>query len=121
VSREPPDTAGTSVEDDESAIRRAVDTYAHAIETKNLALFRSVKPNLSRAEEERIESGFRAVSSQQVTVSILSIERRGAQASVRLRRRDTIDAAGRRQTTETEQRLTLARRDNGWVIVEIGR
>jgi len=52
------------VEDDEAAIRRVVATYQRAIENKDLALFRSVKPNLSREEERRIEEGFRAVTSQ---------------------------------------------------------
>jgi serine/threonine protein kinase len=110
-----------STEDDESAIRRVVATYQRAIETKDLALFRSVKPNLSREEERRIEEGFRAVSSQQVSVSILSIERRGQDASVRLKRRDTIEAGGQRQTAESQQTMTLARTGGGWVIVEIGR
>ena len=49
---------------DESAIRRVVAAYARAIETKDLALFRSIKPNLGADEERRIQQGFRAVTSQ---------------------------------------------------------
>jgi len=109
------------VDDDEAAIRRAVETYQRAIETKDLALFRSVKPNLSREEERRIEEGFRAVASQQVSITVSSIEKRGREATVRLRRRDTIEAGGQRQTTESQQTMTLARTSAGWVIVEIGR
>jgi hypothetical protein len=111
-----------SAADDESAIKRVLATYARAIETKDLALFRSVKPNLSAAEEQRIESGFRAVASQRVAISIDSIERQGTQALVRLRRRDTIDAGGRRQAAESQQTMRLARTETGnWIIVEIGR
>ncbi len=116
----PPPSAATNG-DDEAAIRRIVATYARAIETKDLALFRSVKPNLSPAEQRRIEDGFRAVSSQRVNVTILSIDRRENDASVRLRRRDTIDAGGRQQTTESQQTMTLIRTGAGWVIGEIGR
>jgi hypothetical protein len=119
--RNPSGAATRSGEDDESAIRRVVATYARAIETKDLALFRSVKPNLSAAEQRRIEDGFRAVSSQQVTITILSIEQRGQEASVRLSRRDTIQAAGRPQTTERQQTLTLTHSGGGWVVREIGQ
>jgi len=114
-------STASPVEDDDAAIRRVVATYQRAIETKDLALFRSVKPNLSREEERRIEEGFRAVASQQVSITVLSIEKRGREAAVRLRRRDTIEAGGQRQTTESQQTMTLARTGGGWVIVEIGR
>jgi serine/threonine protein kinase len=116
-----PPSAAAANGDDEAAIRRIVATYARAIETKDLALFRSVKPNLSSAEQRRIENGFRAVSSQRVNITILSIDRRANDASVRLRRRDTIDAGGRQQTTESQQTMTLTRTGAGWVIGEIGR
>ena len=68
--------APAPVEDDDAAIRRVVATYARAIETKDLALYRTVKPNLSPAEQRTIEDGFRAVTSQRVTITIQSIERR---------------------------------------------
>jgi hypothetical protein len=116
----PPPAAQPS-EDDDAAIRRIVASYARAIETKDLGLFRSLKPNMSGAEQRRIEDGFRAVSTQQVTISILSIDRRDQRARVRLRRRDTIDANGREQTTESQQTMTLIRTSAGWVIGEIGR
>ena len=108
-------------ESDEAAIRRVLATYARAIETKDLVLFRSVKPNLSPDEQRRIEDGFRAVTSQQVSTTIVSIEHKGQDASVRLRRRDAIQAGGRQQTTETMQTMTLTRTASGWVIREIGR
>ena len=103
------------------AIRRLVATYVRAIEEKDLALFRSVKPNMSADEQRRIEGGFRAVASQQVSVTIVSIDQRGQEASVRLRRRDTIQAGGRQQITDSEQTMTLTRATSGWVIREIAR
>jgi serine/threonine protein kinase len=116
-----PPPAPQPSEDDEAVIRRIVASYARAIETKDLGLFRSLKPNMSAAEQRRIEDGFRAVSSQHVNISILSIDRRDQRATVRLRRRDTIAANGREQTTESQQTMTLIRTSTGWVIGEIGR
>jgi hypothetical protein len=102
-------------------IRRVIATYARAIETKDVSLYRSVKPNLSAAEQRTIEDGFRAVTSQRVAVTIQSIEHRGQEARVRLRRHDVIQAGGRQQTADSQQTLTLTRTQAGWVIREIGR
>jgi len=119
IAREPARGAAPAGEDEDAALRRVVANYARAIETKDLALFRTVKPNLSREEERRLADGFRAVAAQRVELNVLSIDRRGQDASVRVRRRDTIQAAGRPQVTDTQQTITLARTDAGWVIVEI--
>jgi serine/threonine protein kinase len=111
-----------TAEDDESMIRRVIDTWAQAIERKDLAAYRTVKPNLSPDEVRRIQEGFRAVSSQRVAITILGIEHQAQNvAFVRLRRRDTIVAGGRQQTTDIQQTMTVARSGTGWVITEIGR
>ena len=94
-------------------------TYARAIETKDLGLFRSIKPNLSAEEQRRLENGFRAVSSQQVSLAIVSIDRHGDEATVVIKRRDTIDAGGRRQVVDSDQTLQLTRTAGGWVVVTI--
>jgi len=108
-----------SREDDEAAIRRVASTYAHAIETKDLALFRSIKPNLSREEERRLQDGFRAVTSQRVALTVVSIERRGDDATVNVRRRDTIEAGGRTQTIDSDQILQMTRASAGWIVAAI--
>jgi hypothetical protein len=117
--REPDPPAAPSAEADEAAIKRLIGSYGRAIETKDLALFRSIKPNLSAAEERRLQEGFRAVSSQRVNLTINSIDRRGDRAVVSVMRRDTIDAGGRQQTNESQQTLTVARANGGWIIVDI--
>jgi hypothetical protein len=119
--RREPGAGSASPESDDTVIRRVVATYARAIETKDLALFRSVKPNLTPDEQRRIEEGFRSVASQRVSMNVIAIEPRGSAASVRVRRRDTIQAGGRQQTTESLQTITLTRTASGWVISEIGR
>jgi serine/threonine protein kinase len=118
--RTPPSDAPPAA-DDESAIRAVVAAYARAIETKDLKLFRSIKPNLGADEERRIEQGFRAVTSQKVNITIASIDRRGDRASLQLRRQDIIEAGGRRQSPESRQTITLAKSNGSWFIIEIGR
>ena len=118
--REPdPAPATPSAEQDEAAIKRVVGTYGRAIETKDLALFRSIKPNLSAAEERRLQEGFRAVASQRVNLTVNSIERRGDRAVVSVMRRDIIEVGGRQQTSQSQQVLTFARDNGNWVIVDI--
>jgi serine/threonine protein kinase/outer membrane biosynthesis protein TonB len=120
-SRERPPTspAAPTAEEDEAAIRRVAATYARAIEGKDIALFRSIKPNLTREEERRLQDGFRAVTSQRVNLTILSIDRQGDDASIVVRRRDTIQAGGRQQTAESQQTMKLARTGGSWTIVDI--
>ena len=115
------DGAPDETVDDDAAIRQVIATYARAIETKSVALFKAVKPNLSSEEQRRLEDSFRAVSSQRVNITILSIARKGREASVQIRRRDDIEAGGRRQTADSQQTVTLDRIGNTWVIREIGR
>ena len=98
-----------------------VAAYARAIESKDLALFRSIKPNLGADEERRIQQGFRAVTSQKVNITIVSIDRRGDRATLQLRRQDIIEAGGRRQSPESQQTMTMAKSNGTWVIVQIGR
>lgn len=116
---ETPKPVSSADERDEASIRRLVATYGRAIESKDLALFKSVKPNLTPDEERRLQQGFRAVTSQRVQITIASIDRRGDAATVVVQRRDDLDVGGRRQTVEARQVLTLGRVKDGWVIVEI--
>ena len=111
--------ATPTAEQDEAAIKRLIGSYGRAIESKDLALFRSIKPNLSAAEERRLQEGFRAVASQRVSLTVNSIDRKGDRAVVSVRRRDTIEVGGRQQTAETQQTLTVTRDNGGWVIVDI--
>ena len=107
--------------DDDAAIRAVVAAYVRAIESKDLGLFRSIKPNLGADEERRIEQGFRAVTSQKVNITIVSIDRRGDRATLLLRRQDIIQAGGRRQSPVSQQTMTMTKSNGTWVIVEIGR
>jgi outer membrane biosynthesis protein TonB len=112
--------AGPSQDElDDAAIRRTVAAYGRAIENKDVALFRSIKPNMSADEERRLQQGFRAVSSQRVSLTVASIDRRGDTASVVVQRRDELDTGGRRQTVQARQVLSLSKARDGWVITAI--
>jgi len=102
---------------DEPAIRKLVAEYARAIEQKDLALFRAIKPNLSPDEEQRLRAAFQATSSQQVTISIVELRISGGQATVRINRRDAVDG----HVAASQQTLLLAKSGGGWMIREIGR
>jgi hypothetical protein len=119
---EPPAPAPAPArESDDAAIRRAIGTYERAIESKDLALFRSVRPDLSADEERRLRASFEQVTRQQIDIRIETITVTGDTATARLARQDTVDMGGRSQTSRSTQTLRLARRNADWIIVELGR
>jgi predicted Ser/Thr protein kinase len=108
-------------ESDDAAIRRVIGIYERAIESKDLSLFRSVRPSLSADEERRLRAGFEQVDRQEIDIRIESIAVTGDTATARLARQDVVQRGGRSQTTASSQTLRLARRGTGWIIVELGR
>ena len=106
-------------QDEEAAIREVLESFEVAIETMNMALYRSVRPTLSADEASRVRAGFEAVQSQQVDLTILSIAIQDTEAVVRLSRRDTIQTGGGEQTQESRQTVTLTKTPDGWVIARM--
>jgi hypothetical protein len=102
---------------DEPAIRKVFDDYKRAIETRNLDLFRAVKPNLSGREEQSLRDSFKAIRNHQVTLTLGPIQIDGSQAKIRVARQDVLD--GRRAAFQ--QTFTLVKGPSGWVIQEIGQ
>jgi len=107
---------------EEAAIRQVLVDYERAIETKNIALFREIKPNLSPNEEKRLTDAFRNTDSQDVEITVNTIAIEGDTASVGVTRRDIITARGRAQNGNTRpQSFVLSRAGGKWVIVQIGQ
>jgi serine/threonine protein kinase/tetratricopeptide (TPR) repeat protein len=107
---------------EEAAIRQALADYERALETKNLALFREIKPNLSASEEKRLTDAFRATDSHQVELTVNSIVIEGDSATVSTTRQDIIVVRGRTQDgTSRPQSFVLSRAGGKWVIVQIGQ
>ena len=113
----PPPTS--PVESDEAQIRGVLRTYERAVETKSVDLFRSVRPGLSAAEENRLRASFSQVDSQQVDITVEDLRMEGRTATVRIARRDTIVSGGRRQTNSSRQTLRMEKAAGGWIITEI--
>jgi hypothetical protein len=108
------------VESDDAAIRRVVGIYKTAIETKSVALYRSVRPGLTAAEETRLRDSFRQVDSLQITLAIDELHVDGRTATVRISRQDVITSGGRRQTQSSRQTLRFEKSATGWIITAIG-
>jgi hypothetical protein len=106
------------VESDDAAIRRVIRIYEQAIETKDIGLFRSIRPNLSRAEETVLMNSFRQIDSQEIDIKVESLRIDGRTASARLVRRDTLTTAGRRQVQNSQQTLRFQKTEAGWIISE---
>jgi hypothetical protein len=110
--------APSVAESDDAAIRRVIQTYKRAIETKDLALFRSVRPNLTRAAETVLINSFKQIESQQIDLRVENLRIDGRTASAQIVRRDTLITAGRRQVQNSTQTLRFQKTDAGWFIAE---
>jgi hypothetical protein len=117
---ETPAAPPAPAESDDAVIRRAIATYKTAIETKNLALYRSVRPGLSSAEESRLRESFRQADSQQVSITIEEIRVEGRTATARVTRQDVIVSPGRRQVQNSRQTIRFEKTATGWIITSIG-
>jgi hypothetical protein len=117
----PPTTSAPTRAQEEAAIRQVLAEYVRAVETKNLGLFRQVKPNLSASEEKRLADAFENTDSQQVELTVDSIAIQGDTATVNVTRRDIITVRGRAQNGDSRpQTFVFSRAGGKWVIVQIG-
>jgi serine/threonine protein kinase len=110
--------APSVAESDDAAIRRVIQTYKRAIETEDIALFRSVRPNLTRAAETILMNSFKQIDSQQIDLRVENLRIDGRTASAQIVRRDTLITAGRRQVQNSTQTLRFQKTDAGWFIAE---
>ena len=118
----PPTTSAPTRAQEEAAIRQVLADYERALETKNIGLFREVKPNLSADEEKRLNDAFRNTDSHQVELTVNSILIEGDSATANATRRDIIVVRGRSQNGDSRpQSFALSRAGGRWVIVQIGQ
>jgi len=110
--------AATATKAQEDALRRLLASYERAIETKDLPLFRSVKPNLSAEEEKRLRKAFDSTRTHEVTITVEALDCQESRCMVRLARRDTLDGS---IVSSFPQTLRLGQGPEGLVIEEIGR
>jgi hypothetical protein len=102
----------------EAAVRQVIADYGRAIESRNVDLFRSLKPDLSSDEEKRLREAFKTVKSHQVGLSIEAVEVDGPRASVRVSRQDVVNG---RPMKPQQQVFRLVRLGEAWRIQSIGQ
>jgi hypothetical protein len=110
----PPTTLPVS---EEPAVRRVIADYGRALQSKDLALFRSIKPNLSGQEEDKLRASFANIKDWRVNIAISSVVIDGNQATVRATRNDTVNG----KPMSIHQTFVLTRGAGGWTIREIGQ
>jgi hypothetical protein len=115
----PPEPAPSApVETDEAAVRRVIRIYEQAIETEDIALYRSVRPGLTRAAETVLMNSFRQIDGQEIEIRVENLRIEGRTATARIVRRDTLTTAGRRQTQNSTQTMRFEKTETGWIIAE---
>lgn len=103
---------------DALGIRKVLEVYVRAVEAKDMAMFRTVKPNLSDEEEKRARAAFKSVQSQVVRINVVSVDVRDGRATVKVTRRDTLNGS---IVSSFPQTFLLAKDAGGWTIQDIGR
>jgi hypothetical protein len=95
-----------------------IRTFEQAIETQDVGLYRSVRPNLTKAEETVLMNSFRQIDSQEIELRVENLRIEGRSASARIVRRDTLITSGRRQVQNSTQTLRFEKTATGWFIAE---
>jgi tetratricopeptide (TPR) repeat protein len=114
----PPPPTAAPVADEEPAIRKVIADFARAIESKNLTLYKSLRPNLSAEDERKLKAAFEGSNSQQVSISIGSVQVTGGEARVHVTRRDTFKG---RSLDPVQQTLLMVKGPGGWTIREVSQ
>jgi hypothetical protein len=97
----------------EAEVRRVIEDYARAMQTRDIALYRALKPDLSADDEKRLREAFKNSRTDSVGITVESVEIAGDRATVRARRQDVIEG---RPTKAVVQTFLLARVGSGWQI-----
>jgi len=106
--------------DSQNEIRAVLDAYKRAIETKDVDLFRQVRPNLSDAALGRVRASFAQSEYQAVELRVETIEVSGDEARAQGRRLDVfVPKEGRTVHNEAPFVFTLKRGPSGWTIVAV--
>ena len=103
---------------DEALVRRVLGDFKRAIESKDVALYKSVRPSLSGDDEKKLRAAFLSVRSQEVDLSVESVSIDGSQAVVRVVRSGTVNG---QPVPIQKQVFRLSKGPSGWVIRDIGQ
>jgi predicted Ser/Thr protein kinase/tetratricopeptide (TPR) repeat protein len=113
VSVPPPSTPTPAPRSADAEIRRVIAEYARAMQARDIALYRALKPDLSAEDEKRLREAFKNMKTERVGITVESIEIDGDRATVRATRQDVIDG---RPTKAVVQTFRLVRVGPAWQI-----
>jgi hypothetical protein len=113
----PPPTPPPPV-NEEPAVRRVITDYKRALESKDLGLFKAIKPNISADDEKKLRDSFGNIRTWEVAIDIESVHMDGDRAVVKVSRRDTVNG---QRTQPQSQTFTLVKGGGSWTIRDIGR
>ncbi|HSE92549.1 MAG TPA: nuclear transport factor 2 family protein, partial [Methylomirabilota bacterium] len=103
--------------DPQREIRAVIESYAQALERKDLALLQKVSPGLKPDDLRRIRDSFDRSQSLKATLKVETIEVTGDEARARGRREDIlVTTDGRTFRNESGFSFRLKRRGDGWGI-----
>jgi hypothetical protein len=109
---------GPAANPQEAAIRQLMAQYERAMESKDMALLRSVWPTIAPVDQKKIEMAFKSVKSWDVGLRVEGIEVSGPRAVIRAARQDTINGT---RTPAASQTFRLVQAADGWKIESIGQ
>ena len=105
--------------DPRAEVRRVLETYKRAFESKDLALYLKVHP-VAASEAKKVEDSFKQSRSHRVDLTVQKIDVTGDQAEARGRRRDEfVSAQGQKFDNEVAFVYKLRKTDAGWVIADV--
>jgi hypothetical protein len=111
----PPPTASNP----RTEVRATLDNYVRAVETRDIALLRQVRPGLTDEEINRTRASNEIKRSQKVDLKVDEITINGDEAQALGRREDVIILRdGQRLRQDLKFTYTLKRGPRGWVIQE---
>ena len=104
----------------QQAVERVLADYKRAVESQDIALYRSLKPGLTSNEEKALRESFKVIKSQVVgiTIEAVQIEPGGERATVRASRQDLVNG---RPMARSSQTFRLVRSGGGWLIQSMGQ
>jgi predicted Ser/Thr protein kinase/tetratricopeptide (TPR) repeat protein len=114
VSVPPPSTPTPApARSSEAEVRRVIEEYARAMQTRDIAAYRTLKPDLSADDEKRLREAFKNSRTESVGITVDSVEIDGDRATVRATRQDVIDGHTTRAVVQT---FRLVRVGSAWQI-----
>ena len=95
-----------------------VADFERALNTKDIALYKSLRPGLSADEERRVRESFKIKVQVALSVVGVEVDPSGGRATVHVTRQDTVDG---KPMPSRQRAFQLVQRDGTWTIQSLGQ